>query len=146
MTTITVQCYGKSGTGTSKLANPDMDNTFENYDVGFILSQASMIFWTVAKYPHYDIAEDGTLKRSHKPNEIRTMAGETHDAIFKIIDKRRRNVRIPKTLINKVKESDTLVAALMQCKATTREWAEHYFRALRYFNCPSIIEDQALGD
>lgn len=107
---------------------------FEGRVVGYILNQAGMVFFRVGSYPHYTI-EDGRMveDKSQESKDLKTRCREAKQAIETIKDKLRRGVRVPNTLMKRVEEEKTLVMALEETKMVHKEWTDHYFQALRFF-------------
>ena len=106
---------------------------YEGVFVGYVFNQALMTFSVITNYPHYKI-EDGKLVKdtSETSTTLRQDADEARSLVIRMGDKIKAGARIPKTWIAKLEGHANLVRAARMTGATTQEWHDQFFRALRY--------------
>ena len=106
---------------------------FENVIIGYMFNQAGMPFFRVGSYPAYTI-EDGRLVQdnSQEAKDFQARARETKNFINRAKDRQSRGIRIPKTWIRRIVSEETLVQVLLQERVIVSEWADEYFRLVRF--------------
>ena len=70
--------------------------------------------------------------RSECGQEIKSQAREGYELMCRIQDRQRRGIRIPRTWAERLSKLETFVMALRQCRNITEEWAEEFYRSLRW--------------
>lgn len=106
---------------------------FENVIVAYMLGQGRMAFAVVHNYPVMTIVDGRMVEdRSECGQEIKAQAREGYELMCRIQDRQKRGIRIPRTWVARLSKLETFVMALRQCRNITEEWAEEFFRSLRW--------------
>ena len=106
---------------------------FEGTYVGYMLNTGGMPFFMVASYPHYTFV-DGRLVEdtSVESEDLKTRAREYRALMRKVESRVHRNMAVPKSWVRKLEGAETLVMALQELRVVATEWAENFYKTLRF--------------
>jgi len=112
-----------------------MEN-FEGYNVLYMLRQARMPFFHMGMYPAYTL-KDGEVVRDHsqKTFEFQRDMRELEELMQFVSSRVERGMKVPETWKKKLRvEGLAAIIAAEKTSSTYKEWAEHYYRALRFLS------------